>query len=220
MGSVSQKTNTGRGIADLQRSGAVRRGAAGLGARADGVVATAIAPFDLLLPGGGLPCGHVTELAGPASCGKLGLAARALAGALAAGERAALVDASRSFYPYSPDLVRALARLLVCRVTSTADGLAAAELLAGSGGLALVAVDLACATSLGAAERTAVARLIRAARDGNAAVLVVTEPAAGTESLLGSAAALRIDVTPVERRIFRVEPRVRVARSRLRDSRG
>jgi RecA/RadA recombinase len=223
MGSVSHATsNAPDALSRLAREGAIRRGAAGVGARADAVVATGIEAIDGALEGGGLPCGYICELTGPPSCGKLGLAARALARALGAGERAALVDGSRAFFPFSAELTRALARLLVCRVTSPADALVAAELLAASGGLALVAVDFANARSLGAGASAAVARLARAAREGNAAVLAVTEPHARAESLFGSAAALRIDVTPLARRVARAggEPRLRVARSRFKNSRG
>ncbi len=155
---------------------------------------TGLARIDAALPGGGWPCGYVTEMAGPPSCGKLGLAVRSLAGALAVGERAALVDVSRSFFSLSPELVRALGRLLVCRVASLADGIAAAELLAG-GGMALVAVDLGRVQgAIPADARTALARLERAARDGQAAVVIVTEPPPGSEGLLGSLAALRLEV--------------------------
>src|SRR5205085_11713308 len=108
-------------------------------ARADQVVPTGIAVLDGILPGGGVPCGYITELAGPASCGKLGIATRALAAVLRGGERAALVDTARAFFPaLSPELANALARLLVCRVPSAVDGLAATDLLAASGSLALV----------------------------------------------------------------------------------
>ena len=204
-------------LADLARSGAVRRGAEGLGARAVRVLPTGVAALDAALPGGGLPCGFVAELAGPASCGKLGLATRVLARALAAGERAALVDAAGAFYPLSPDLVRALARLLVCRVPTPLDAVAAAELLAAAG-FDLVVVDLALARApLAGAFRTALARLAAAARDREAAVVAVTEPPAGAEGLLGSAAAVRLAVTAAPARVpdGRIESRVRLARSRV-----
>jgi RecA/RadA recombinase len=184
----------------------------------DRVVKTGVARIDAALPGGGLPCGYVTELAGPPSCGKLGLAVRALAGGLAVGERAALVDVTRSFFSLSPELVQALARLLVCRVANLADGIAAAELLA-AGGMALVVVDLGRVQgAIPAGARTALARLERAARDGQAAVVVVTEPPPGAEGLLGSLAALRLKVAGDARRSL--EPAqagssVRVSRSRF-----
>lgn len=204
-------------LADLARAGAVGRGADGLAARSTRVVATGIEALDAALPGGGLPCGHVTELAGPASCGKLGLAARILARALAAGERAALVDAAGAFYPLSPALVRALARLLVCRVPTSVDAVGAAELLA-AGGMDLVVVDLARARApVGGAFRTALTRLAAAARDRDVAVVAITEPPAGAEGLLGSAAALRVAVSAAPTRVAdgRIESRVRLARSRV-----
>jgi hypothetical protein len=205
------------GLDDLARSGDVRVGAAGVGARPIEVIPTGVVALDAVLPGGGFPCGYVTELAGPPSCGKLGLAARALAGALDAGERAALVDATGVFFPLAPGLVRALARLLVCRVPTAADGLAAAELLA-AGGVALVVVDLAAARfALAGAARAALVRLARAAREGRSAVVAVTEPPAGAEGLLGTFAALRLRATAARCRVRdgRIESAVRVVKSRF-----
>jgi protein ImuA len=206
-------------VDELARAGLVRRGAGGLATRVGRVVPTGIAAVDAILPGGGVPCGCVTEVAGPPSCGKLAVATRVLVGVLAAGERAALVDTTRSFFPaLSPALARALAPLLVCRVSGAADGLAAAELLAGSGAMALVVVDLVTARGpLDAAARAAVARLERAGRDGQAAVLAVTQPARGAGGVLGPDASLRLEVSadrvwPPSRP---AESRVRVARSRF-----
>src|SRR3954451_9256382 len=85
--------DTGK-LDELARNGVVRRGAAGLTLRPERVVRTGIPAFDRILPGGGLPAGHVTELTGPSSSGKLSVAVRALVATLAAGERAAFVDTS------------------------------------------------------------------------------------------------------------------------------
>ena len=75
----SQRAGRAVGVEELTRSGLLRRGARDVRARADQVVPTGIAVLDGILPGGGVPCGYITELAGPASCGKLGIATRALA---------------------------------------------------------------------------------------------------------------------------------------------
>lgn len=215
MGTNTANARETAALDELARSGLVRRGAL---ARVEQVVPTGIAALDGLLPGGGLPCGSVTEMAGPASCGKLALAARALAGVLASGERAALVDTARAFFPaLSPGLTRALSTLLVCRVPTPLDGLVAAETLVSSGALALVVVDLAGALAVDRAMRSGLARLDRALRENAAAALVVTQPPAGADGLLGASAALRLEVS-VDRAGLpggRLEGRVTVARSRF-----
>src|SRR5438046_648094 len=53
--------------------------------------ATDVAPLDARL-GGGFPCGHVSELAGGRSAGRMSIVLQALAAATRRGERAALVD--------------------------------------------------------------------------------------------------------------------------------
>lgn len=62
-------------------------------------VPTGIAAFDALT--GGLPCGALSEIAGPASSGRTGVMLAALAGATRRQEVCALVDASDSFDPAS-----------------------------------------------------------------------------------------------------------------------
>jgi RecA/RadA recombinase len=184
----------------------------------DRAVPTGIPALDAILPGGGMPCGHLTELAGPPSCGKLGIGTCLLTAALGAGGRAALVDAGRSFYPaLSPELVRALAGLLVCRVGSIDDGIVAAELLAESGAFEVVVADLVVrGVAAGAAARAGLARLERAARAGRTATVVVTEPRQGSATIAGGAAALRLEVAPGAGRWGGLtESRVRVGRSRF-----
>ena len=211
-------TNAGRSarLDELARSGLVRRGAL---ARVGQAVPSGLAPLDAVLPGGGFPCGCITEIAGPPSCGKLALAARALAGVLASGERAALVDTARAFFPgLSPGLTRALASLLVSRVPTPLDGLIAAETLAASGAVALVVVDLVTARgALEPALRPALARLDRALRETASAAAIVTQPGRGADGLLGASAGLRLEVMAVggALRDGRLESRVVLARSRF-----
>jgi hypothetical protein len=201
----------------LTRSGLVRKGVSQL--RIPDVVPTRIPGVDGLLPGGGLPCGYMTELSGGASSGKLTIATRALAAVLRDGERAALVDMGGRFFPaLSPAFTRALQRLLVCRVATLADGIASAELLVGSGGMALVVVDLiAAGAGLNDAARSALARLERVTRAAQTAVLLVTESRFGGEGVLGSSVALRLEATAERRRVStgRIESVVRVARNRF-----
>jgi hypothetical protein len=173
--------------------------------------------LDAILPGGGVPCGHVTELAGPPSCGKLSIATCLLVSVLGGGGRGAFVDGGRVFFPgLSAEVVRSLAGLLVCRVEGAENGIAAAELLAESGVFEGVVVDLAVRGGAPGANRTALARPERAARQGETAVVVVTEPPRGAATVLGGAAALRLEVTPGSGRwAGLVESRVRVGRSRF-----
>jgi hypothetical protein len=202
----------------LERAGALSRGTRDAGFRVDRAVATGLPTLDAILPGGGVPCGYVTELAGSASCGKLGIATCLLTSALAAGDRAALVDAGRSFFPaLSAELVRALAGLLVCRVADVVDGVAAAELLAESGVFDVVVADLAVrGGTSNTAVRTALARLERAARRGGTATVVVTAPSAGSMTVAGGVAAMRLEIAPGSGRWGGlVESHVRIGRSRF-----
>jgi protein ImuA len=215
---VASRTQDAARIGELERAGALARGLQGVGLQADRVVPTGLATLDAILPGGGVPCGYVTEFAGAPSCGKLGLATSLLVSTLGMGERAALVDAGRAFFPaLSSELVRSLAGLLVCRVGGVADGVAAADLLAESGVFEVVVVDLAVRNGAsGSAVRTALARLERAARRGGTATVVVTEPPVGSVTFVGGAAALRLEIAPGRGRWGGlVESHVQVGRNRF-----
>lgn len=64
------------------------------------VVPTGIAELDLRLEGG-IPRGHVSEVIGPRSSGRLAILTSALAGATSRGEAAALIDPLDMFDPVS-----------------------------------------------------------------------------------------------------------------------
>lgn len=208
--------STGRKrLKDLERAGLVRTGrpnrdpveSIGSGNRA----------LDAMLPGAGFPRGYLTELSGSASSGKLTIAARALASASRAGDRTAIVTSPLFFPGLAPGLARALETVLVCRVTSTVDALVAAETLATSGGIDLLVVDLAAMEDVGEGFPSAVARLERAVRQERVATILLTDPLAATHVSVGSAAALRLDVS-AERAAMpngRIASRVRTARSRF-----
>jgi RecA/RadA recombinase len=215
---VAARTHEAARIGELERAGALAKGRQGVGLQADRVAPTGLAVLDAILPGGGVPCGYVTEFAGAPSCGKLGLATSLLVSTLGMGARAAFVDVGRSFFPaLSPGLVRALAGLLVCRVGGIVDGVAAADLLAESGVFEVVVVDLVVRGGApGSTVRTALARLERAARRGGTATVVVTEPPMGSQTFVGGAAALRLEITPGRGRWGGlVESQVQVGRSRF-----
>lgn len=70
------------------------------GLEARWLVPTGIPSLDARLAGG-IPRGHISELVGPRSSGRLAIAVSALAGATARGEAAALVDPLDMFDPVS-----------------------------------------------------------------------------------------------------------------------
>jgi hypothetical protein len=93
--------------------------------------------------GGGLPRGRVTELAGPRSTGRTGLACAIAAGATRAAEAIAWVDADDALDPDTADAAGvALARTLWVRPRNAADALRATDILLRAGGFGLVVLDL------------------------------------------------------------------------------
>lgn len=110
-------------------------------ASAGTAVATGLPEVDALL-GGGLPRGRLTELVGPASAGRTGLALAIAAAATRRGEVVAWIDLEDALDP--PSLAAAavdLARVLWVRPTTVLEGLKAADAVLDAGGFALVVVD-------------------------------------------------------------------------------
>ena len=66
----------------------------------EGIVPTGLAPLDARL-GGGVPRGHLSEIAGPRSTGRTSVLCAVLAATTARGELAALVDTLDTFDPAS-----------------------------------------------------------------------------------------------------------------------
>jgi hypothetical protein len=138
-----------------------------------------IAPLDAAL-GGGLPRGQLSELHGPPSSGRTGLALSAVAQATAAGALAAWIDPDDRFDPASAGAAGAeLGRLLWLRGGEAGPGLkpalAAAATLAGSGLFELLVLDLA-ATPPGTLRRLPGAtwiRLQRAVAETRSALLLL-----------------------------------------------
>jgi recombination protein RecA len=101
---------------------------------------TGIHGFDSLI--GGLPRGAITEIYGPASCGKTTFLHALLANSSVKGEFCALVDASDSFDPSSAGAAGAeFARLLWVRCTGAEQAIRSADLLVHSGGWGVVVLD-------------------------------------------------------------------------------
>ncbi len=92
---------------------------------------------------GGLPRGGLTEMVGPASSGRTGLALAILASMTAREEVCAWVDAQDAFDPRSAQAAGvALERLLWVRCHNIEQTLRAADLLIHGGGFGMVVLDL------------------------------------------------------------------------------
>lgn len=92
---------------------------------------------------GGIPRGAITELYGPASCGKTTFLHAFLANACARGEFCALVDASNSFDPASAAAAGTeFGRLLWVRCAGAEQAIRSADLLTHGGGWGVVVLDL------------------------------------------------------------------------------
>ena len=102
---------------------------------------TGIGAFDNAA--GGLPRGAVTEIYGPATCGKSTFLHSFLSHATASGEYCALIDGTDTFDPATASQNGAdLNRLLWIRCHNAEQALKAADLLVHSGGWGVIAMDL------------------------------------------------------------------------------
>lgn len=155
-----------------------------------GVVASGFAALDRELPGGGWPCGALTELLGGLEgIGELQLVLPALAALTARGKRVAWL--APPHLPYAPALAAAgidLTHLVVVRAPGRRDSLWAAEQVLRAGSChALLAW-------LHAPRYPELRRLALAAGPGRACVFLFRPPAAAAEP---SPAALRLALDPV-----------------------
>jgi hypothetical protein len=156
--------------------------------------ATGLPDVDQLL-GGGFPRGRLSEIAGPASCGRTSLALALLARATAAGESVAVVDAADAFDPTSAAAAGVdLGRVLWVRAPGLRETLVAAERLLGARGFALVLLDLA-RPGVAAAPPAAWPRLRRAAAATQTALVVL-----GRARSAGSCADLALALGPAQPR--------------------
>ncbi len=198
----------------LGRPGGVRLGAAH--PETAPRLATGLSALDAVL-GGGIPRGRITELAGPRSAGRTGLAAAIAASATRAGETIAWVDPEDALDPEAAAAAGiALARLLWVRPRGMPDALRAAEILLGAGGFGLVLLDV---DPVNASAR-AWPRLARAAERTRSGLLVVApRRAAGTFAAVGlELGARRVRWTGGPGRLVLlegIEASLTVARSRL-----
>ena len=152
-------------------------------------VPTGIAALDELL-GGGLPRGHLSEIAGGPSSGRTALLHALLAAATRRGEVAAVVDVGDALDP--PSLARAgadLTRVLWVRPPSPKTALKCAELILAAGGFGVVALDGMGARSARPLARQVWPRLAQVTRRAGAACVVC-----GPHRLADGAAAVALTV--------------------------
>jgi hypothetical protein len=167
--------------------------------------------------GGGLPRGRITELAGPRSTGRTGLACAIAATATARGETIAWIDPADSLEPDTAAKAGVeLTHTLWVRPRSTEDALRAAEIVLGAGGFGLVVLDTD-ATRSGAGRWP---RLARVAERTRSTLLVVTPRRdAGTFAALGlELTARRVRWSGGPGRLVLldgVDARITIARSRV-----
>ncbi|MCP5057774.1 MAG: hypothetical protein GY937_13775 [bacterium] len=172
----------------LQATGSVVRLGAGLSLPEERHP-TGLDPVDALL-GGGFPCGRLSEIAGPASCGRTSLAHALLAHATASGELACVVDRADAFDPASArDRGVDLTRVLWARPSGVPEALRCAEHVLRAGGFALVLLDLA---SLGETPRVSSAvwpRMRKLVAATSAACIALTH-----QRLIGTFADLALEL--------------------------
>lgn len=160
--------------------------------------ATGLAPVDRLL-GGGFPRGRLSEIAGPASCGRTSLALGLLAQTTYSGKLAALIDAEDAFDPTSAeDFGVQLDRVLWARPRSAANALRCAECLLQTEGFPLVLLDLTASTQTRG--HVPWIRLARLAASTRTALIVLSN-----ERVTGSQAEVALAMQPVQAR-FRGTP--------------
>lgn len=148
-------------------------------------LASGVAAIDALFDGG-LPCGKISEIIGPASCGKTALLLMWLATATRRGEITACIDVAGALHPPSVAAAGAdLRRLLWVRPPSAREAVRCAELILQAGGFGVVALDFGASPPRGL-RANVWPRLMRAAELSHVP-LVVFAPyrVAGSFSVLG-----------------------------------
>ncbi len=108
-------------------------------------LATGFASVDTAL-GGGFPRGAITEVYGPASCGKTAFVLQAIAHAQAGGASAVWIDAEHAFDPKFAALLGVdVSQMPVAAPETAEEALEVARRFASSGAVDLVALDSAAA---------------------------------------------------------------------------
>ena len=183
---------------------------------------TGLAPIDRAL-GGGFPRGRVSEVVGPACCGRTSLALALLARVTAQGELAALVDRPDVFDAASATSAGVdLERVLWVRPPGVGEALRSVEHVLQAGGFPLVLLDLAVDETALHIPTSAWPRLRKATAAAAAAlVLLARRRIAGTFADLAlelDAATPRFESGPDW--LAGLDGRVRLVRSRAGPAHG
>ena len=158
-------------------------------------IPTGIAVLDAVLPGGGLPRGRLTELAGPAGSGKTTIARAIVEATVADHGWVAYVDAQRTLDPRDWAHLGDAEGVWMIRPHDATRAAWCADVLLRSGAFALVVLDGAAALT-----RSNAVRLTRLARDADCALLVLGDRT-GAATQLGGAVRLVVErPTPGQRR--------------------
>jgi hypothetical protein len=158
-------------------------------------IPTGIAALDAALPGGGLPRGRLTELAGPAGSGKTTIARAIVETTVADRGWVAYIDAQRTLDPRDWAHLGDAEGVWMIRPHDATRAAWCADVLLRSGAFALVVLDGAPALT-----RSNAVRLTRLARDADCALLVLGDRA-GAATQLGGAVRLVVErPTPGQRR--------------------
>ncbi|MBC7894670.1 MAG: hypothetical protein H7066_04610 [Cytophagaceae bacterium] len=149
-------------------------------------LATGIEALDAVLPGGGVPCGRLTEIAGRSGSGATTLARALVAQAIADKRWVAYIDSARTLAPADWAPLATSGRLWVVRPPTDDHGTWCADLLLRSQAFGLVVLD-----DTAVIPRNIAIRLTRLAQDGNAAFVIVHHSDTGHQ-LIGSALRLHM----------------------------
>jgi hypothetical protein len=177
---------------------------------------TGLAPIDRAL-GGGFPRGRVSEVVGPACCGRTSLALALLARVTAQGELAALVDRPDVFDAASAASAGVdLERVLWVRPPGIGEALRSVEHVLQAGGFSLVLLDLAVEETTLRIPTSAWPRLRKATAAAAAALVLLTR-----HRLAGTFADLALELEAATPRfesgpdwLAGLDGRVRLVRSR------
>lgn len=150
-------------------------------------IPTGIAALDAVLPGGGLPRGRLTELAGPAGSGKTTIARAIVEATVADRGWVAYVDAQRTLDPRDWAHLGDAEGVWMIRPHDATRAAWCADVLLRSGAFALVVLDGAPVLT-----RSNAVRLTRLARDADCALLVLGDRA-GAATQLGGAVRLVVE---------------------------
>ena len=150
-------------------------------------IPTGIAALDTALPGGGLPRGRLTELAGPAGSGKTTIARAIVEATVAERGWVAYVDAQRTLDPRDWAHLGDAEGVWMIRPHDATRAAWCADVLLRSGAFALVVLDGAPALT-----RSNAVRLTRLARDANCVLLALGDRA-GAATQLGGAVRLVVE---------------------------